>query len=54
MERKTAVILATAILTATSLAYAHAKKKPHVSAAIMGSLGAFGLIYTLMKEAQQP
>ena len=48
MDNKTAVSLSIGIITATLTAFAFAKKKPHITMAIMGSLGAFSLIYNLL------
>ena len=52
MERKTAVILSIGIITTALTAFALAKKKPYVASAIMGSFGAFGLIYTLLVKEE--
>ena len=48
MELKTAVPLSIGIITATLTAFALAKKKPYIAIAIMGSFGAFGLVYSLL------
>ncbi len=52
MKPETAVLLSIGILTATTAAYAYAKKKPHIASSLMGTLGAMGLIYTFIREAQ--
>ncbi len=55
MEKETAVLLTIGILITTLTAFTLVKKTPHVASAIMGTFGAFGLIYTLLvkKEVDQ-
>ena len=55
MEKETAVRLTIGIITTTLAAFTLVKKNPHVASAIMGTFGAFGLIYTLLvkKEVDQ-
>ncbi len=50
MEKETAVFLSIGIITAGLTAFALAKKKPYIATTIMGSFGALGLIYTLLRE----
>ena len=52
MERKTVVILSIGVITASLTAFALAKKKPHIASAIMGTFGAFGLIYGLLRNQE--
>ena len=49
MEREQAVLLSITILAGSLTAFALAKKKPYISSVIMGSFGAFSLIYSLLK-----
>lgn len=48
MDNKIAVPLSIGIITATLTAFAFAKKKPYIATAIMGTIGAFSLIYNLL------
>jgi len=48
MKKETAVILSIGIITASLMAYNLSKKKPYLASTIFGSLGAFGLIYSLL------
>ncbi len=48
MEMKTAIPLSIGVIAITFTAFALAKKRPYISSAIFGSLGAFGLVYGLL------
>ncbi len=52
MKPETAILLSIGVLAGTVIAYAYSKEKPYISTMIMGSLGAFGLIYTLIKREE--
>ena len=52
MERKTVVILSIGVITASLTAFALAKKKPYIASAIMGTFGAFGFIYSLLRNQE--
>ena len=50
METKIAVPLSIGIIVTTLTAFAFAKEKRHITMAIRGSMGAFSLIYNLLRK----
>ncbi len=52
MKQETAIILSIGIIDITLTSYAYVKKKPYITSAIMGSLGAFGLINALITNQE--
>jgi len=52
MGRESAIIFSIAIISGTLVSYYYVNKKPYIASAILGSFGAFGLIYTLLMKGE--
>lgn len=52
MKRETAITMSIGVIIATLTAYAYIKKKPYIASAIMGGVGALGLINALLTKEE--
>ena len=52
MVTKNAVALSIGVIAVSLTAFAIEKKKPYIASVIFGSLGAFGLIYSLLRTKE--